>query len=212
MPFKEAGRRFKVCPECKKRRSIISFNKSGPGYRRSQCRECEQASRKRGGKTDSTKANTRSRQRLRYRVLQHYSGTVKPVCECCGEDTYEFLSIDHIEGNGNTHRKEIKGHLYRWLNKHDYPDGFRVLCHNCNQAIGFYGFCPHDHPDLSFKTPPPNQRLRKKVDADKRLTDAVARLSKQQIRVTARSLADAMGISHSYAEKRLAYFRKKFND
>jgi len=27
-----------------------------------------------------------------------------------------------------------------------YPTGFRVLCHNCNQAIGLYGYCPHKTP------------------------------------------------------------------
>jgi hypothetical protein len=23
-----------------------------------------------------------------------------------------------------------------------HPD-YRVLCHNCNTALGFYGYCPH---------------------------------------------------------------------
>ena len=30
-----------------------------------------------------------------------------------------------------------------WIIRNDYPDDFRVLCWNCNQAIGFYGRCPH---------------------------------------------------------------------
>jgi hypothetical protein len=25
-----------------------------------------------------------------------------------------------------------------------YPPGFRVLCHNCNMAIGLFGVCPHE--------------------------------------------------------------------
>jgi hypothetical protein len=25
---------------------------------------------------------------------------------------------------------------------------YRVLCHNCNMALGFYGYCPH-HPERS---------------------------------------------------------------
>jgi hypothetical protein len=33
--------------------------------------------------------------------------------------------------------------IYRWLISSGFPEGFRVLCHNCNQAIGLYGFCPH---------------------------------------------------------------------
>lgn len=73
-------------------------------------------------------------------VLFHYGGK----CECCGENKKEFLSIDHINGGGNKHRKDI-GHLSicKWLKKNNYPKGFRILCHNCNMAKAFYGYCPH---------------------------------------------------------------------
>ncbi len=65
-------------------------------------------------------------------------------CACCGEDRPEFLGIDHINGGGNKHRKEEGIHsLSRWLRKNKYPEGFRVLCHNCNISIGSYGYCPH---------------------------------------------------------------------
>lgn len=55
--------------------------------------------------------------------------------------------MDHIDGAGREHRREIgqgANALYRWLAKNGYPDGFRVLCHNCNSARGFYGYCPHN--------------------------------------------------------------------
>jgi hypothetical protein len=26
----------------------------------------------------------------------------------------------------------------------EFPDGFQVLCHNCNLAKGYYGECPHN--------------------------------------------------------------------
>jgi hypothetical protein len=57
----------------------------------------------------------------------------------------EFLAIDHIGGGGTKHRKSFGrgSSLYRWLEKSGLPGGFRVLCHNCNMAIGFYGYCPH---------------------------------------------------------------------
>jgi len=65
-------------------------------------------------------------------------------CACCDEDQYEFLTIDHIGGGGSKHRREIGSRrLYSWLADHNYPEGFQVLCHNCNMAIGFYGHCPH---------------------------------------------------------------------
>jgi hypothetical protein len=34
--------------------------------------------------------------------------------------------------------------LYHYLRKHNYPPGFRVLCHNCNMAFGHFGRCPHE--------------------------------------------------------------------
>lgn len=33
--------------------------------------------------------------------------------------------------------------MAQWCRRNGYPKGFRVLCHNCNMAIGFYGYCPH---------------------------------------------------------------------
>ncbi len=83
-------------------------------------------------------------------VLGHYSNGV-PVCSCCGEPEIVFLSIDHINGGGTKHRKELLGqgkNFYRWLKINGYPSGYRVLCHNCNQAYGHYGFCPHQVKDL----------------------------------------------------------------
>ena len=67
------------------------------------------------------------------------------ICACCGESRYEFLSIDHINGGGRQHRKTVTK-TCRWLVKQGFPKGYRVLCHNCNQALGFYGLCPHGGP------------------------------------------------------------------
>ena len=78
----------------------------------------------------------------RFECLSHYSGGT-PKCACCGESMLEFLSIDHIHGGGAAHRKEVKGMLWSTLRKQGYPAGIRVLCHNCNQALGAYGYCPH---------------------------------------------------------------------
>jgi hypothetical protein len=72
-------------------------------------------------------------------ALKHYGG----VCACCGESRYEFLAIDHINGGGTQHHKQIRTPIVRWLRKNNYPEGFRVLCHNCNQSLGQYGYCPH---------------------------------------------------------------------
>ena len=84
----------------------------------------------------------RGRHRLRGQVLSAYGGQF-PACACCGESRQEFLTIDHIAGGGNRHRREIGRGLYSWLRANNYPAGFRVLCHNCNWVMGHYGYCPH---------------------------------------------------------------------
>ena len=87
----------------------------------------------------------REAQRVRWEVMEHYGGN-PPRCACCGEDQPEFLALDHIEGGGNAQRKKLgfRGvQLHRWLRKNGYPEGYRVLCHNCNNSLGHYGFCPH---------------------------------------------------------------------
>ncbi len=96
------------------------------------------------------KAKTRnSYLKLAYRykmlIIQHYSsGSMS--CACCGEKLIEFLSLDHINGGGNQHRKKVKKSgvtFYMWLFKNNYPSGYRILCFNCNQAFGNFGNCPH---------------------------------------------------------------------
>ncbi len=78
----------------------------------------------------------------RMRCLRHYGGP-NPRCSCCGETHSEFLSIDHTDGGGNKHRQEIGYDIYRWLIKNNFPPRFRVLCMNCNTALGYRGYCPH---------------------------------------------------------------------
>lgn len=94
------------------------------------------------------------RQRLKLAALNAYGG---PRCACCGELHLEFLTIDHIEKNGAEHRREMLeergwnadsrsmsgSHMYLWLRQKGYPPGFRVLCFNCNFALGHFGYCPH---------------------------------------------------------------------
>ena len=92
------------------------------------------------------------RHRRKLKVIEHYSKG-QMCCSCCGETIIEFLQIDHINGGGNAHRREIypkdhkaggAGRTYQWLINNGFPDGFQVLCANCN--IGRHindGICPH---------------------------------------------------------------------
>lgn len=92
-------------------------------------------------------ADKRRRLKQRLEVLNHY-GANDPKCACCNERRLEFLAIDHINGGGNAHRREIGrsgggDKIIRWLRKMGLPQGYRLLCHNCNHSMGVLGYCPH---------------------------------------------------------------------
>lgn len=74
-------------------------------------------------------------------VLDYYGGE----CSCCGEKEMDFLTIDHIDGNGNKHRKEIRTKsMTYWLKMNKFPPGFQVMCFNCNCGRSINkGVCPH---------------------------------------------------------------------
>lgn len=77
-------------------------------------------------------------------ILQHYcKGNI--ACNCCGESKEQFLTLDHIEPFSLTKAGPRGGRtLYQWLRKRNYPEGFQVLCYNCNMARAKYdGVCPH---------------------------------------------------------------------
>lgn len=85
-----------------------------------------------------------TKQKLKMAGLLFYGGN-PPKCACCGEKAIEFLTMDHINGDGNKHRASESNatNIYQWLKTNKYPSGFRVLCMNCNWAIGVHGLCPH---------------------------------------------------------------------
>ena len=84
--------------------------------------------------------SSKKRQRLKQQVIDHYGS----VCACCGESDLCFLNVDHIDGGGKQHRKIIGNvGIYNWLRKHKFPNGFRILCANCNHGVAMHGTCPH---------------------------------------------------------------------
>jgi hypothetical protein len=97
--------------------------------------------------TISAERSRASRWARKMSVLKYYGGD-PPVCACCFESHVQFLAIDHVNRDGAEHRRKLKNNggniFYLWLVNNDYPDGFRVLCHNCNMAIGIWGSCPHE--------------------------------------------------------------------
>lgn len=147
--YKHKGQRFGVGHRCKKCVSAIDkeryelINKVNPKYKKKV--------KEYGVKWyQENKERVCSERRLKNHALRelcinHYGGK----CDCCGENKYEFLVFDHINGGGNQHRINGDGRkIVRYLIKNNYPDGFRVLCHNCNNSLGHYGYCPHDKENI----------------------------------------------------------------
>jgi hypothetical protein len=101
-------------------------------------------------KEEIAKRHSKQVDEIRLQVLRHYGGN-KPKCACCGETIILFLSIDHINNNGNKQRKALSGSkhagtpFYRWLIKNNYPEGYQVLCMNCNWGRSRTPdkMCPH---------------------------------------------------------------------
>ena len=130
----------KVCKQCRKTASVALRRKNrskglcGCGRLPTSGRMCDSCKekQKRAYQDDD----------VRVQVLAAYGG----VCACCGELRPEFLTIDHIVPVGNQGPRHLRcGHgLYRWLRTRKYPEGFRVLCYNCNCARGHLGYCPHE--------------------------------------------------------------------
>jgi len=172
----------KICTICQKNKPLsdygISRGRTTPTGRKAACRKCtnERATELRNARViiglcrhctrpkskntilcDTCKTNQKAtRTRLKVEVFNAYGGC---VCQCCGETTLEFLSIDHINGDGAKHRKSLSKTnnygqaIYGWLKRNKYPKGFRVLCMNCNFALGKFGYCPHKLKNTEYSRP-----------------------------------------------------------
>jgi hypothetical protein len=108
---------------------------------RKKSREWYQKNQERG-----KEINQKSNKKIKLMVLQYYGGEL-PQCSCCKEKEQGFLTIDHINNDGAEHRRKIQRGggvgFYYWLKTNNFPDGFQVLCFNCNISKSLYGRCPH---------------------------------------------------------------------
>ena len=102
------------------------------------CRDCQRAT-----KSSATKLHARFKQV----IFTYYGGR----CNCCAESEPAFLSVDHINNDGNIQRKQDKtggSNFYRNLAKSiiagTSPNDLQLLCRNCNWGKHVNGgICPH---------------------------------------------------------------------
>ncbi len=133
--IKDQRRKNHICTICGKN----PIQLGGKTY----CEDCSK-NRSEWYATSGTKEkNKEERTQWKNTVLEYYG----KICKCCGESTLEFLSIDHIEGSGNQHRKEINKYgsgFYKWVIDNNFPEDLQTLCMNCNFGKRINGgTCPH---------------------------------------------------------------------
>ena len=124
------------CPLCKRRSSSLRWYYRHRGVLNADTALKYAARFKLAGDQRVTAKN------LRQAVLDTYGAT----CVCCGESASEFLTIDHVNGDGAQQRKAgIKSGapLYRLIIREGFPWSYRILCWNCNASLGLRGHCPH---------------------------------------------------------------------
>lgn len=141
-------KRIKDRERCKKWRENnkdkMQTYRSTPEYK-AKHRENQNACRA----ADVNIARTKGREynkKIKYEVLTRYSGIVGvPICAYpyCEIVDIDMLCVDHIDNNGNEHRRGIKKvgggrAIYMWIKKNNFPSGFQVLCwnHNAKKGLG----------------------------------------------------------------------------
>lgn len=151
----------KRCTGCHLEKTLELFTvcKTHPDGRSHRCKVCQKKKRdanrehilaagrrRRRERPDLYLArDKRQRDKIRMEVLTHYGGEYGLKCRCCGTSELVFLALDHINGGGLKHMREVKaygGGYYKWLRAHGLPPILQILCHNCNYAKA-HGGCPH---------------------------------------------------------------------
>jgi hypothetical protein len=146
----------KTCSKCHVIKSINEFNicRENKDSHHNLCKLCYRLYRNKARANHSNNISTeelnliKSSQRtygrnavkrLKLEVLSHYSLSTIPICA----DPYkmhnepitdiDILTLDHINGGGSRNKeiRLINKSLYRNVRKEHYPEGYQVLCCNC---------------------------------------------------------------------------------
>jgi hypothetical protein len=80
------------------------------------------------------------------------------ICECCKEKELSFLTIDHLNSDGNKHRAKIgrsSKALYIAVIRSTKPrEQFKLLCANCHISKTRLGQCIHELKSQGTVTTP----------------------------------------------------------
>ena len=87
--------------------------------------------------------------KLRQRVLLKYGSR----CARCGFTDIRALQLDHINGYGNQHRKQMRQRRIYQMSLENNDKMFQLLCANCN-SIKKYAEDPHNRVGRPRQTKP----------------------------------------------------------
>jgi len=135
----EERRKRKVCPTCGGEKSLYS-KECHKCYLVRVCSKESRAARSRAyyqrygkgiyiRKTERKKA---IQQELREDVLTYYSVKAFPICAFCRYEDKRGLEIGHIEEKSWEKGRRSGKALYEHLRSLGFPEGYQVLCRNCN--------------------------------------------------------------------------------
>lgn len=145
----------RACSKCNEDKPESEFYLKSDGRLATECKDCTKGrtAARYIAKYDEIRAvdnaaAARRRSIVKDAVFEAYGGY---VCVCCGETEKLFMTLDHINNDGAEFRRRISGRrtgagyiTYRWLVLNNFPDGFQVLCMNCNHGKRMNnGVCPH---------------------------------------------------------------------
>lgn len=152
---------MKICSRCNERPAAYTKNLI--------CKECQQAANRKyyeqkGNEVKVVVAKYRAENRdlvnaavsrcnkQKYEELRDLArAKLGDKCACCGECSHwKFLTIDHVNNDGNVHRKEIGAwprKIFEEILAGENEGRYQLLCWNCNMGKARNGgVCPHVAP------------------------------------------------------------------
>ncbi|MDX9913234.1 MAG: hypothetical protein RBS77_01490 [Candidatus Moranbacteria bacterium] len=85
-------------------------------------------------------------QKIKLQLVAVYGGK----CTCCGETEPQFLTLEHLNKDGQQHREAVNGNknrggmkIYLDVIKRGFPSEYTILCMNCNFSEKDSRSCPH---------------------------------------------------------------------
>jgi len=124
--------------ECHPNRPLVAAGKCGMCLSRGRYWDDPEKHRE-----QQRESQARTRKRNRDEMVAAYGGHC--ACPRCPETNPAFLTLEHVNRDGKTHRAKVGSHTYADLRRRGWPkEGYALLCWNCNAMTRFGRTCPHE--------------------------------------------------------------------